>query len=296
MKVARYSINDETKIGIIHGETIIELDNWPSLQTDNRLGVMSVLQADPSIIEAIKASIASLPSVKMSDVTLLAPIPKPEKFLGLGFAFKSHIKEVLNKFPDIKLPQHQVWFNKQVSCITGPHAPIYMPPVSDQLDYEVELAVVIGKKCRYVKAENVTDVIAGYMICNDASIRDWQLRAPTAMIGKSFDTHGPTGPWVTSANSFPLDHDFNLRTWVNGELRQDGHTSDWAYSLGQMIEELTTAFTLEPGDILATGTPCGVGAACTPAKYLKIGDVVRMEIAGLGSIENTVVAEPVYTY
>lgn len=294
MKVARYKYQDITKIGIVENDKIIQITQYPELTADSRLGVMSIVGADINLRQEIANSSASDPRIKLSDVKLLAPIPKPEKLLGLGFAYKAHIAEVIAKFPDITPPKNQVWFNKQVSCITGPTDPIHMPKISDQLDYEAELAVVIGKRCRHVKAENAMDVVAGYMICNDASIRDWQMRAPTAMIGKSFDTHGPTGPWVTTADEFSPDADFHVKTWVNKELRQDGSTSDWVYSLGQMIEELTTAFTLEPGDILATGTPCGVGAAFSPPKYLKVGDTVRMEISGLGTLENPVINEPAY--
>ena len=160
------------------------------------------------------------------------------------------------------------------------------------LDYEGEMAVVIGRRCRHLRPAAAREVIAGYMVCNDVSVRDWQLRAPTATLGKSFDTHGPTGPWLTLADEVENPESLGLKTWVNGELRQNGNTSDFIYSLGQMLEELTTVLTLEPGDILTTGSPGGVGAAAVPPRYLKIGDIIRIEVESLGAIENRVIAEP----
>ena len=228
----------------------------------------------------------------LKDLRLSAPIHDPQKFLGLGFSYRGHVEEVRARMPQMAFPKHQVWFNKQVSCIVGPHDAIHKPSVSDQLDYEGELAVVIGSTCRHVKRERAADVIAGFMVCNDVSVRDWQLRTPTATLGKPFDTHGPTGPWLTLDLSLEEAHNRKLRTLVNGSVRQDGNTNDFIYSIGEMIEELSTVFTLQPGDILATGTPSGVGGMMNPPQYLKVGDVVRVDIEGLGSIENRVIEEP----
>jgi 2-keto-4-pentenoate hydratase/2-oxohepta-3-ene-1,7-dioic acid hydratase in catechol pathway len=151
---------------------------------------------------------------------------------------------------------------------------------------------VIGRRGRHVKGPAVREMIAGFTICNDVSVREWQLRAATATLGKSFDTHGPIGPWIVTPDELFNVHNLSLKTWVNGELRQDGNTDDLVYRFSEMIEELTTVFTLEPGDVLATGTPAGVGGARQPPLYLKIGDVVRIEIEGIGHIENRVVPEP----
>jgi 2-keto-4-pentenoate hydratase/2-oxohepta-3-ene-1,7-dioic acid hydratase in catechol pathway len=189
-------------------------------------------------------------------------------------------------------PKHQIWFNKQVTCVNGPYDDIHLPKVSNTLDYEGELAIVIGARGRNVRGTAVRDLIAGFTVCNDVSVREWQLRAPTAMLGKSFDTHGPMGPWIVTPDELPNVHRLSLKTWVNGELRQDGNTSDLIYRFGEMIEELTAVFTLEPGDILSTGSPACVGGARQPPVYLKAGDVVRVEIEGIGHIENRVVPEP----
>jgi 2-keto-4-pentenoate hydratase/2-oxohepta-3-ene-1,7-dioic acid hydratase in catechol pathway len=167
-----------------------------------------------------------------------------------------------------------------------------MPRVSKALDYEGELGVVIGRRCRHVPRERARDVIAGYLVVNDVSVRDWQLRIPTWTMGKSFDTHGPLGPWLTTADEVGDPHALRLRTWVNGELRQDSNTKHLIFDCFALVEHLSTAFTLEPGDVVSTGTPGGVGIACKPPRLLQVGDVVRVEIDGLGLIENPVVDEP----
>jgi len=170
---------------------------------------------------------------------------------------------------------------------------MHKPAISDEFDYEAELAFVIGERCRHVKASDAGRVIAGYLVCNDGGVRDWQRRSPTGTLGKSFDTHGPIGPWLTLGMSIDEAENLEIRSWVNGELRQHGHTSDFIHHIGEMIEELSTVFTLEPGDIFATGSPPGSGVAMTPPGFLKVGDVLRIEIERLGTIENPVIAEPV---
>jgi 2-keto-4-pentenoate hydratase/2-oxohepta-3-ene-1,7-dioic acid hydratase in catechol pathway len=166
-----------------------------------------------------------------------------------------------------------------------------MPGVSRQLDYEGELAIVIGQRARHVRGAAARSIIAGFMVCNDVSVRDWQRRSPTGTLGKSFDTHGPIGPWMTTIDEAPAPEGLSIRTWVDGELRQDGNTSDLIYAFEEMIEELSTVFTLEPGDILATGTPRGVGGGFTPPRFLREGQTVKVEVEGLGYIENLVVPE-----
>src|SRR5438552_14026329 len=169
-----------------------------------------------------------------------------------------------------------------------------MPRVSKLLDYEGELAIVIDKRCRHVPLERAGGVIAGYTIANDVSVRDWQLRTPTMTIGKSFDTHGPLGPWVVTADELGDPHDLAIRTFVNGEQRQNGNTGEMVFNCFEQVAHLSEAFTLEPGDVIATGTPAGVGAARQPFPegLLKVGDVVRIEIEGMSELENTAVDEP----
>ena len=224
----------------------------------------------------------------LEEVRLLAPV-LPRKFLGIGLNYADHIAE-----SGMDAPEFPVFFNKQSTCVVGPGDDVHMPRVSSLLDYEGELAIVIGQRCRHVSEEHAADVIAGYTITNDLSVRDWQLRTPTMTLGKSFDTHGPLGPWIVTADELGDPHSLSIKTWVNDELRQDGNTSEMIYDCFQQVAHLSEAFTLEPGDVIATGTPAGIGAVRQPFPegLLKVGDVVRVEIEGIGTLENTVVEEP----
>jgi 2-keto-4-pentenoate hydratase/2-oxohepta-3-ene-1,7-dioic acid hydratase in catechol pathway len=187
-----------------------------------------------------------------------------------------------------------MFFNKQVSCVVGPGADIHRPKVSDMLDYEGELAIVIGRRCRHVSVEDAPEAIAGYTIANDVSVRDWQLRAMTMTIGKSFDTHGPLGPWLVTADELGDPQKLGIRTFVNDERRQDGSTSEMVFDCFEQVSHLSEAFTLEPGDVIATGTPAGVGSSVQPfpSGLLKPGDAVRIEIDGIGELRNSVIEEP----
>jgi 2-keto-4-pentenoate hydratase/2-oxohepta-3-ene-1,7-dioic acid hydratase in catechol pathway len=224
----------------------------------------------------------------LDQVRLLAPA-RPRKYLAIGLNYADHIAE-----SGMDAPGYPVFFNKQVTCVVGPDDDIHMPRVSSLLDYEGELAIVIARRCRHVPVARAHEVIAGYTIANDVSVRDWQVRSPTMTMGKSFDTHGPLGPWVVTPDELGDPHDLRIRTYVNDELRQDGNTGEMIYNCFQQIAHLSAAFTLEPGDVIATGTPAGVGAARRPFPQglLKVGDVVRVEIDGIGELCNTVVEEP----
>jgi 2-keto-4-pentenoate hydratase/2-oxohepta-3-ene-1,7-dioic acid hydratase in catechol pathway len=292
MKLATFRHQGRSALGVVTEDGLVDVERAaPSLPKTLR----GLLEAGPEALAAVRRLLVR-PGKRLTphDVVLAAPIREPRKFLGLGFSYRSHVAEIRERRKDIQIPPNQVWFTKQVSCINGPFDGIHKPAISDMLDYEGEMAVVIGRRCRHLRAAAARDVIAGYMVCNDVSVRDWQLRSPTATLGKSFDTHGPTGPWLTLADEVENPEHLGLKTWVNGELRQNGNTSDFIYSLGQMLEELTTVMTLEPGDILTTGSPGGVGAAAVPPRYLKVGDVIRIEIECLGAIENRVIAEPAH--
>jgi 2-keto-4-pentenoate hydratase/2-oxohepta-3-ene-1,7-dioic acid hydratase in catechol pathway len=224
----------------------------------------------------------------LSETRLLAPV-RPRKFLAIGLNYADHIAE-----SGMESPEHPIFFNKQATCVVGPGDDVHMPRVSSLLDYEGELAIVIGTRCRHVPVDRAREVIAGYTIANDVSVRDWQLRTPTMTMGKSFDTHGPLGPWVVTADELGDPHDLGIRTFVNGEQRQDGNTRDMVFDCYHQVAHLSQAFTLEPGDVIATGTPAGVGAAIQPFPdgLLKVGDEVRIEIDGIGALTNSVVEEP----
>ena len=281
MKIARFHVADgPTRLGRVDGDKITDIS--AEVGTSLR-GILPVLPALKQQI--VSASGETLP---LAEVALEAPIDNPQKYLGIGMNYKEHAEEA--RQAGIPIPTSQMWFNKQVSCIVGPYDGIVKPNISDALDYEIELGVVIGQRCKNVSVENARSVIAGYLVTNDVSVRDWlQKRSPTFTLGKSFDTHGPIGPWLTTDDEIEDPLDLQMRLTVNGEVRQEWPTNDMIYDIYEQIAYLTQVFTLMPGDILATGTPSGIGAPT--GNFLKVGDVVRAEIAGLGAIENTVIAE-----
>jgi 2-keto-4-pentenoate hydratase/2-oxohepta-3-ene-1,7-dioic acid hydratase in catechol pathway len=286
MKLANFSDGASTRLGLVEGDEIVDV---ASAGAGYPASVQDVLAAGEAGYEAVGRAARSARKIPLSRVRLAAPILAPRKFLGLALSFSSHIEEMRAKGI---VADRQMWFNKQVSCINGPFDDIHLPRVSRDLDYEGELAFVIGRRARHGPRQQARSVIAGYLVCNDVSVRDWQRRSPTGTLGKSFDTHGPIGPWLTTADEVPFPEDLAIRTWVDGELRQDGSTRELVYSFGEMIEELSTVFTLEPGDIIATGSPSGVGYSAKPPRFLTAGQVVRVQIDGLGWIENRVVNEP----
>jgi 2-keto-4-pentenoate hydratase/2-oxohepta-3-ene-1,7-dioic acid hydratase in catechol pathway len=228
--------------------------------------------------------------VSLASARLLAPVPRPAKVLAIGLNYLGHVGELGRD-----IPEHQLWFNKQRTCVIGPGQGIELPRVSAFLDYEGELAFVIGRRCRHVDRADAPRVVAGFTIMNDVSVRDWQWRTPTWTMGKSFDTHGPLGPCLVTSDEIADPHRLRVRTWVGEELRQDGSTDDMIFSCWDMVEHLSTVFTLEPGDVVSTGTPAGVGASFDPPKWLRAGDVVRIEIEDIGTLENPVIAEPAVT-
>ena len=223
----------------------------------------------------------------LNDVRLHSPVLNPSKILAIGLNYKDHIEET-----GLATPEFPMFFNKQATAVNGPYDPIHMPRVSDKLDYEGEMGFIIGRRCRHVPRERAHEVIAGFTVCNDVSVRDWQMRAQTFTLGKSFDTHSPFGPYLVTPDEVGDPHDLALKTTVNGEVRQDSNTKHLVFDCFDQIATLTAAFTLEPGDLIVTGTPSGVGIGFKPHKYLHIGDKVRIEIEKLGAIENEVIAEP----
>ena len=286
MKLATFTQMGTTRIGVVEKDQIADLSSVPGVPTN----MIALLECGPSGLDAARSGLTAAARLPLSSVRLEAPVLHPRKFLGLGGSYKSHVEEIAQFMAP---PKHQTWFNKQVTCVNGPYDDVHLPKVSATLDYEGELAIIIGARGRHVRGRDAArQLTAGFTVCNDFSVREWQTRAFTATLGKSFDTHGPIGPWIVTLDELPNAHSLSLRTWVNGELRQDGNTSELIYRYTEMIEELTTVFTLEPGDILSTGSPAGVGAARQPPVYLQSGDVVRVQIEGIGHIENRIVHEP----
>ncbi len=283
MKLTTFTHDGRTRIGRVDGDHVIDL-TAAGLPGD----MIALLDAGSEAMQ--RAARASGPQLALSAVTLCAPVLRPPKILAIGLNYKDHIAET-----GMETPSFPMFFNKQSTSAHGPHAPIHLPRVSDKLDYEGELGFVIGRRCRHVPRERAHEVIAGYVVCNDVSVRDWQMRAQTFTLGKSFDTHCPFGPWLVTADEVPDPHALDVKTWVNGELRQDSNTSHLVFDCFEQIATLTAAFTLEPGDLVLTGTPSGVGIGFNPRRFLAVGDKVRISIGNLGVIENEVIAEPATT-
>lgn len=283
MKLARYSHNNQFGLGIVDGDQIIPLNNDSSLPDDMSELLHRYEALQQSLLNLMSQSEHSIP---LSNVQLLAPIVRPGKFIGVGLNYADHIAET-----GLERPDFPTLFNKQSTCVIGPGEAIHRPRISDKLDYEGELAFIIGKRCRHVSAADAHKVIAGYTIVNDVSVRDWQVKAPTWTLGKSFDTHGPMGPWIVTADEID-PHNLELKTWVNGELRQHSNTRHLIFDCYQLVETLSTVCTLEPGDVIATGTCSGVGVKMKPRGYMKPGDKVSIEIEGIGRLSNPVIMEP----
>lgn len=283
MKLARYEAGGGARVGVVSDDGMVDL---------TPLGfhdIVTIARGGAKALADIAQYVGTGAAVPLASIRLLAPIERPSKYLAIGMNYAKHIEEGAKL--GIPEPRKQLWFNKQTTCITGPHDGIIKPGVSDQIDYEAELGVVIGTAAKHVKAADAHRHIFGYFVANDVSTRDWQFHSQTMTMGKSFDSHGPIGPWIVTADEIADPHALAIECRVNGELRQSSNTGMMLANIYQQIEYLSTAFTLEPGDLIATGTPEGVGIAMDPPTFLKVGDVVRCEIEGIGAIENPVVAE-----
>jgi len=283
MKLVTFTQAGTTRIGIADGDEIVDLAvAAPDLPRE----MVAFLGSGGAALDAARRAAGSARGrLPLTKVRLEAPILRPPKFLAIGLNYADHVAE-----SGLQKPDFPVFFNKQSTCVTGPYDSIHRPRVSTLLDYEGELGFVIGRRCRHVPKERAAEVIAGYVVVDDVSVRDWQFRAPTMMLGKSFDTHGPLGPWIVTPDEVGDPHTLDLRTWVNGELRQHSNTRELIFDCFDQVATLSTAFTLEPGDVVSTGTPAGVGAPA--GKFLVAGDVVRIEIEKVGVIENRVIEEP----
>jgi 2-keto-4-pentenoate hydratase/2-oxohepta-3-ene-1,7-dioic acid hydratase in catechol pathway len=281
MRLCRFASGGEAALGIVEGEELIDLS-------------AARLPAEPAaaLAEIGEAQLRHLaegaPRLPLAEVELLAPAT-PRKYLAIALNYADHIAEM-----GMEPPEVPVFFNKQVTCVVGPSAEVHMPKVSTFLDYEAELAIVIGKCCRHVPVERAHEAIAGYTCANDVSVRDWQGKAKTMTLGKSFDTHGPLGPWLVTPDELGDPHDLRIQCSVDGEQRQDASTAEMVFDCFQQVSHLSEAFTLEPGDVIATGTPSGVGLGRKPVRdnLLKVGSTVAVEIEGIGELVNTVVEEP----
>jgi 2-keto-4-pentenoate hydratase/2-oxohepta-3-ene-1,7-dioic acid hydratase in catechol pathway len=271
MKLATFSLDGRDRIGLVNGETIADLSE---LAPD-----MVTLIANWSTLKDRVASSVVKP-VPLSSVHLRAPVPRPRKVMAIGLNYADHVAE-----SGAKTPERQIWFAKMGNAVNGPFDPIEKPRASDMIDWEAELVVVIGARCRHVAKDKAHEVVFGYACGNDVSVRDFQMHTPQWIVGKSFDTHAPVGPWITTADEVGDPHTLGIRCFVNGERKQNSNTSNLIFNIYDQIAYLSQAMTLEPGDLIFTGTPGGVGQSMKPPQFLKAGDTVRVEIDKLGAIE-----------
>jgi 2-keto-4-pentenoate hydratase/2-oxohepta-3-ene-1,7-dioic acid hydratase in catechol pathway len=283
MRLASFSVGaGPPRPGLIVGEEIVDLSDATTGLPPTMAELVALGRAG---LERARAA-ATGPAARheLAAVRRHAPVPDPPAILAIGMNYRAHVAE-LGREP----PEWQYWFNKQRTAIAGPGDAIVLPAVSDMVDYEGELALVIGPRCQNVPAARAFEVVAGFTVVNDVSARDWQWRSPTFTLGKSFDTHAPCGPELVTGDELGDPGALSIRTWVNDELRQDSSTADLIFGCAEMIEYLTTAFPLEPGTLIATGTPAGVGAGFDPPRFLAAGDTVRIAIEGIGELSNPVV-------
>ncbi|MDE0499333.1 MAG: fumarylacetoacetate hydrolase family protein [Acidimicrobiaceae bacterium] len=280
MRIARHLLDGQPALATVTDDGLV------TLQTEHTDLPSLLASSDGDLVAHVQA-LATGSVTPLAEAKLLSPVGRPPAILAVGLNYRAHAAEGGREPP--KVP---IIFNKHHNCIVGPGHPIHLPAAApDMVDYEGELAVVIGRTARAVSASEAADCIAGYTIMNDVSVRDWQRRSPTMTMGKSWDTHGPCGPWVVTSDS--LDpHSCRLVTEVSGEVRQDANTDDLIFDCYAIVEHLSTAFTLDPGTIIATGTPAGVGAFTDPPGLLRDGDEVTITIDGIGTLTNPVIAEP----
>ncbi len=282
MRLLRFDDEGRPRLGVLRGDDIVGLDGLETVYPT----VQSIAAGGPRALERVdEAANRAATTLPLHKARLLPPIERPGKYLAIGMNYKKHVEE--SERLGVPAPKQQLWFNKQTTCVSGPFD-VIDPGVTEKLDYEVELGVVIGAPAKHVSGTDAPLHVFGYFVANDVSARDWQFHSPTFTMGKSFDTHGPIGPWIVTADEVKDPHALSLRCFVNGQLRQASDTSQMIFNIWEQIAYLSTAFTLESGDLIATGTPEGVGVGMQPPSFLKPGDVVRCEIDGLGALENTV--------
>ena len=279
MKLASFDRGNGPEIGIVDGDDVI-----PTPFAGSMIDLISQWQTEKAGFEALAASGAG--RVPLTSVRLCAPVQRPGKIFAIGLNYADHIAE-----SNMGTPEKQVWFTKAQTSVNGPHDPILIARNTMTNDYEVELVAIIGTRAKHVPADKAADVIFGYCVGNDVTERMTQHATPQWSLGKSFDTHAPMGPWITTADEVGDPHQLGIRCFVNGEQRQSSNTAHLVFNIWQQIEHLSAAMTLEPGDIIFTGTPGGVGAAMDPRRFLQPGDVVRCEIDTLGAIEAPMQAE-----
>jgi 2-keto-4-pentenoate hydratase/2-oxohepta-3-ene-1,7-dioic acid hydratase in catechol pathway len=285
MRLATIQTELGPRAAVLKGDIYIDLHGTdPALPTS----VRQLLEQGPAALKAAEQAVRREKAVEYqtSSVKLLPPVPDPPKIVCLGLNYADHAKE-----GGVPIPKDPVLFSKYATALIADGDPIVLPPVSNEVDYEAELVIVVGKRGRHLRADQAADYVAGYTIGHDVSARDWQLKKDGKqwMVGKTFDTFAPTGPVLVTADELPDPHNLGIRLRLNGKTMQDSNTNQMVFQVGAILAYLSEVFTLQPGDLVFTGTPPGVGFARKPPVYLKPGDVVEVEIDALGVLRNPVV-------
>jgi 2-keto-4-pentenoate hydratase/2-oxohepta-3-ene-1,7-dioic acid hydratase in catechol pathway len=283
MRLVTFQHNGHTHAGVVSGSEVV------SLKASGLPTVLSVLEGGAAATHRIHALLEKPPAeatFPLAGVKLLAPIPRPPKIVCIGLNYRDHAIET-----GAKIPAVPTVFTKFTTAVTAPGDPIFLPRNSEKPDYEAELAFVIGKGGRHIAAADWRDHVFGYMNFHDVSARDFQLATSQWTIGKTFDTFAPMGPWLVSADEIPDPHDLDIRLTIDGETMQHSNTRELIFRIPELVAYLSSVFTLEAGDVVATGTPPGVGMARNPPRWLKPGEEVVVAIAGLGELRNPVIAE-----
>ncbi len=285
MKLATFSRTPggAGEVGVVVGEAVFPA---PRDGAGTGLDMLGLIANWADLAGAAAGWAEGRAGLPLASVTLKAPIPRPGKIMAIGLNYADHVAEV-----GAATPPAQIWFGKTQNTVTGPYDPILLPLASKAVDYEVEMVAVIGKGGKNLSREAAKAAVFGYCVGNDVSVRDWQNRSSQWLIGKCFDTHAPFGPWITTADEVGDPHTLEITCDVNGERRQTSNTSNLIFDVYDQVMELSQAMTLEPGDLIFTGTPGGVGVAKKPPLFLKAGDRVVCEIPRLGRIEAVTVQE-----
>ncbi|GAA1265092.1 hypothetical protein GCM10009677_16270 [Sphaerisporangium rubeum] len=282
MKLVSFRTAQQERYGVVREDGTVADPRLadPSLPAD----LCDLLADRDALRRAADAAAGADSAGKLADLDLLPAVPHPGKIICIGVNYAEHAAET-----DTEAPPYPTVFAKFTNALSAHGSPIVVPAESGEIDYEAELAVVIGATARHVSEDDALDHVAGYAPFNDVTARDWQVRTTQWDLGKSFDTFGPIGPYITTADEIGDPQDLTLRLTIDGEVLQEASTSDMIFPVRTLVSYLSSVITLNPGDVIATGTPSGVGMARDPKRWLRPGDVVRVEISGLGALENPVV-------
>jgi len=275
--------------GKVRPGVLLETNGIFDLSTAGFSSMLDVIEANSGNFQDLKNVLPEASTdtaYSLSTVKVLAPIPKPRKLICVGLNYLDHAKETGSEIPSVP-----TIFNKFATAVIAPGENIILPKVSKAPDYEAEFAFIIGRGGRHIAAESWKEHVFGYTIINDVSARDYQRATTQWLMGKTFDTFAPMGPWIVTADAIPDPHNLDIRLEINGETLQDSNTRELIFKIPDLIAFLSSVFTLEPGDIVSTGTPAGVGVARKPPRFLRSGDEVVVKIPAIGELRNPVIAE-----